>query len=372
MPHALLSPSSSSRWISCPPSARENSVAEDTSSTYAQQGTDAHSLCEYKVKKILGQKMKSPVKSLEYYDEEMEECTSAYAEFISEQVAEAKSLCPDPIILVEQRLDFTQWVSDSFGTADCVIIADGILTVVDFKYGLGILVNADNNPQMRMYALGALNLFDGIYDITTIRMAIFQPRRENVSISEITREELLRWADDVLVPAAKLASEGKGEYKAGTHCQFCRVKAICRKRAEYNLQLAKYDFQMPEKLEDYEVSIILETADSFTNWISDVKQYALQEAVSGRQWPGFKVVEGKSNRKYTDEKAVSDTVISAGFDPFEKKLLGITAMTKLLGKKKFDSLLEKLIEKPQGKPTLVPQSDMRPAWNTAKNDFTEE
>ena len=341
--HAILSPSSSERWINCPPSAKEN-AGGDTGSSYAQQGTDAHALCEYKVKKALGFKVRDPTDDLEYFDEEMAECTDAYCEFVMEQVQEAKQSCPDPQVLVEQRLDFTRWVAESFGTADCIIVADGMMTVIDFKYGLGVLVDAEGNSQMRMYALGALNLFESLYDIQTVRMIIFQPRRDNVSIAEVTKDELLGWAEEVLIPAAALA--------------------------EYNLQMAQYDFAVPDTLADDEISMILDRADTFIGWVNDVKAYALEQAISGKQYPGFKVVEGRSNRRYTNPDAVAAAVTDAGYDPFEKKLMGVTAMTKLLGTKKFNTLLGSLIEKPQGKPTLVPESDKRPAWTI--DDFKEE
>lgn len=369
--HALLSPSSSERWINCPPSAKEN-VGGDTGSSYAQQGTDAHALCEYKVKKALGYSVRDPTEDLTYFDEEMSECTDAYCEYVMEQVQAAKACCPDPLVLVEQRLDFTRWVAESFGTADCVIVADGVMTVIDFKYGLGVLVEADNNSQMRMYALGAQHLFESIYDIQTVRMTIFQPRRDNVSTAEISAEELLSWADEVLIPAAILAAKGEGDYKAGKHCQFCKIKATCRKRAEYNLQLAQYDFAVPDTLADDEISMILDRAETFIGWINDIKDYALEQAISGKQYPGFKVVEGRSNRRYTNDDAVAAVVTDAGYDPYERKLMGVTAMTKLLGKKKFDTLLGTLIEKPKGKTTMVPVSDKRPAWNPATEEFKEE
>jgi len=371
MSHALLSPSSSERWINCPPSAKEN-AGGSTGSVYAQQGTDAHTLCEYKVNTALGHKARDPTDDLEFFDEEMAEHTDAYCEFVMEQVQAAKETCPDLLVLVEQRLDFTRWVAESFGTADCVIVADGTMTVIDFKYGLGILVESENNSQMRMYALGALDLFESLYDIQTIRMIIFQPRRDNTSIAEISKDELLRWADEVLIPAAEQASKGEGDYKAGKHCQFCKIKATCRKRAEYNLQMAQYDFAVPDTLNDDEISIILDRADSFIGWVNDVKAFALEQAIIGRNFPGFKVVEGRSNRKYTDEAAVAATVTEAGYNPYEQKLMGVTAMVKLLGKRKFDTLLGSLVEKPKGKPTLVPESDKRPAWNTANEDFKEE
>lgn len=372
MAHALLAPSSSERWISCPPSAMKNATVADTSSIYAQQGTSAHEIGAYKIEKALGHRVRDPTPDLTYFDEEMEEHTDAYCEFIMEQVQAAKQTCADPLVLVEQRLDFSRWVQDSFGTADCIIVADGVLTVVDFKYGLGVLVEAEGNPQMRMYALGALHLFEALYDIHTIRTIIFQPRRDNVSTAEISKNDLLIWAEEVLIPAAKLAAKGEGEYKAGKHCQFCKVKTTCRKRAEYNLEMAQYDFAVPDTLDYEEISAILDRADTFISWVNDIKEYALEQAISGRSFPGYKVVEGRSNRKYTDENAVAQAVTDAGFDPYEKKLMGVTAMTKLLGKKQFDTLLGSLIEKPKGKPTLVPESDKRPAWNTAQDDFMEE
>ena len=367
--HALLSASASKQWLNCPPSARLCADKDDRASPYAQQGTDAHELCEHKVLKAIGQATTDHVDNLDFYDAEMENCTEEYRNYVIEQLEKAKSFCKDPIILVEQRLDFSKWAPEGFGTGDCIIVADDVLHIIDFKYGLGVLVEAENNPQMMCYALGALDIYDGIYDIKTVKMTIFQPRRENISTFEMNKKDLLNWADNILAPAAKLAYEGTGEFKAGDHCQFCKVKADCRKRAEYNLELAKYDFVMPANLEDTEIAAILPRADELVAWVNDIKEYALQQALSGTVYDGYKVVEGRANRKYTDEDAVAYAVKDAGFDPFEKKLLGITAMTSLLGKTKFNELLGDLVEKPQGKPTLVPISDKRQALNTAKDDF---
>ena len=370
--HALLSASASKQWLNCPPSAKLCAEHEDRASPYAQQGTDAHELCEYKVLSALGKAGRDPTEELEFYDAEMENCTEEYRNFVLEQLEDAKKLCKDPIVLVEQRLDFSKWVPEGFGTGDCLIVADDVLHIIDFKYGLGVLVDAEHNPQMMCYALGALDIYDGIYDIKTVKMTIFQPRRDNVSTCTMDKETLLTWADTILAPTAKLAYAGEGEFKAGDHCTFCKVKATCRKRAEYNLELAKYDFEMPANLEDTEIAAILPRVDDLVSWVNDIKEYALQKALSGTKYDGYKVVEGKSNRKYTDECAVASAVTDAGFDPYEKKLLGITAMTSLLGKTKFNELLGGLIEKPQGKPTLVPETDKRPALNTAKDDFKEE
>lgn len=369
--HAILSASSSHRWLECPPSALLCSTVGDTPSEFAMQGTDAHSLCEHKLKTALGQQSKDPTENLSFFDEEMADCSDMYAQYVMEQLAAAKEKCKDPIVLIEQRLDFSKWVPQGFGTGDCVIVADETLTVIDFKYGVGILVEAEKNPQMMCYALGALQLFDSIYDIDSVTMTIFQPRRDNVSTYTISKEELLKWADEVLAPTAQLAAKGEGEYKAGDHCQFCKVKAKCRKRAEYNLELARYDFEMPSTLEDDEIEAILAKADALVSWTGDVKEYALQQALSGKQWEGWKLVEGRSNRRYVNEEAVAAAVEKAGFNPYEKKLLGITAMTKQLGKKRFEELLSNLVEKPQGKPVLVPESDKRPAMHTAADDFND-
>ena len=215
-------------------------------------------------------------------------------------------------------------------------------------------------------------MFDGIYDIKNVRMVIFQPRLSNISGTVMSKEDLLKWADEVLVPAAKLAFVGEGEFHAGDHCQFCAVKANCRKRAEMNLELAKYDFAMPATLEDVEIEAILPKVDQLIAWGNDIKDYALQKALSGKKWQGFKLVEGRANRRYTNEDAVAEAVTAAGFDPYEKKLRGITAMTSLLGRKKFDEVLGGLVERPSGKPTLVPQSDKRPEMNSAADDFKDE
>ncbi|WP_302681528.1 DUF2800 domain-containing protein [uncultured Megasphaera sp.] len=369
--HAVLSASSSYRWLACPPSAQECAKLPDVSSEFARQGTDAHRLCEYKVLSALGRDAADPTKGLTFFDEEMAECTDEYAQYVMEQVEAAKAVCRDPLVLIEQRLDFSRWVSGGFGTGDCVIVADDTLTVIDFKYGLGVLVDAEKNSQMMCYALGALQLFDGIYDIHQVSMTIFQPRRDNVSTYCLDKDELLHWAETVLKPTAELAAKGEGEYQAGDHCRFCKIKATCRKRAEYNLELAQYDFAVPSTLQDEEIEAVLERADELVNWAGDVKEYALQQALSGKQWEGWKLVEGRSNRRYVNEDAVAAAVEKAGFDPYEKKLLGITAMTKQLGKKRFEELLSNLVEKPQGKPVLVPESDKRPAMHTAADDFND-
>lgn len=366
--HAVLSASSSARWLACPPSARLCAALPDTVTDYAREGTCAHELAEYKVQRLLGNPASNPTENLDFYDTEMEDCTDSYAQYIAEQL----STLQEPIVLVEQRLDFSRYVPDGFGTGDCVIVAENVLTVIDFKYGKGVAVSADHNSQMMLYALGALELFDALYDIAEIRMVIFQPRIQNLSEYIMPLSELLHWAETELKPKAALAARGEGEFSAGEHCRFCKRKATCRKRAEYNLQLAKYDFAMPDKLTDTEIETILATADQLTAWVADVKEYALRQALSGKQWHGYKVVAGKSNRKYTNPAAVAAAVQAYGKNPYkEPELLGVTAMQQLLGRTQFEALLGSLTEKPQGKPTLVPYSDKRPEWSNAQEDFNE-
>lgn len=374
--HAYLSASASHRWLACPPSAKLCANIPDQASEYAQQGTDCHELCAYLVEKALGREVIDPTDNLTYYDAEMQNCAEEYRNYVLEQIEAAKEFCKDPQVMIEQRLDFSRWVENGFGTGDCVIVADEILQIIDYKHGLGVLVSAGDdehggNSQMMCYALGALEVFGDIYDINQIKMTIFQPRRENISTYTISRDNLLKWANEVLAPTAQLAYVGEGKFKAGDHCQFCKVKATCRKRAEYNLELAKYDFEMPATLDDTEIAAILEKVDEMISWGNDIKEYALKQAQSGVHFEGWKVVEGRSNRKYTDEAAVAFAVKDAGFNPYEKKLLGVTAMSTLLGKKKFEELLGGLIYKPPGKPALVPESDKRPAMNTAIEDFNE-
>ena len=370
--HAYLSASASHRWMACPPSARLCAQEDDRTSEYAIQGSCAHELGQFLVEQALGRECRDPTEDLTYYNAEMQEAAEAYRDFVMEQVNAAKALCREPLVCVEQTLDYSKWVQHGYGTGDCVIVADGMLHVIDLKFGVGILVSADHNSQLMCYALGALDTFGCLYDFDRIRLSIFQPRRDNVDTWETSKAELLRWAEEVLAPVARLAYKGEGEFKAGDHCQFCKVKATCRKRAEYAMELARFDFTDPPTLDEDEIAGILPRIDTLVSWAEDVKAWALQQALSGVTYPGWKLVEGRSNRKYSDEAAVAAVVTKAGFDPFEKKLLGITAMTRQLGKKRFDELLSGLIVKPQGKPVLVPETDKRPVFNTAADDFKEE
>lgn len=370
--HAVLSASSANRWLHCPPSVRLSEGYMDKASVFAMEGTSAHELCEYKLRSALGMEAENPTENLDFYNTEMEECAEGYATYILELVEKAKETCSDPVVMVEQRVDFSRYVPEGFGTADCIIIADETLNIVDYKHGKGVEVSAEDNPQMKLYALGALELFDCLYDISKVQMTIFQPRLSNVSVFVMDKADLLNWANDELTAKAELAFEGKGELCCGEWCKFCKAKSNCKERARVNMEMAQYEFRKSSLLTDEEVVKILSRIDELTSWASDVKNFALEQAVRGKQWPGWKVVEGRSNRKYTDEGAVAQVVKNAGYNPYDEKIMGITNMTKMLGKEKFNELLGDFVERPQGKPTLVPEDDNRPEMNTAKEDFKEE
>ncbi len=383
--HAILSASGSERWLICPPSARlEEKLAEERS-VYAAEGTFAHALAELHLQKYLNlikkaeyNKQLKKLKENEFYSQEMEDYIEVYMGIVIEKINEARARSEDAIAFLEQRLDFSPWVPESFGTGDFVIIADGAIEVVDLKYGKGVPVSAEGNTQMRLYGLGALNLFDMLYDVETIRMTIVQPRLDSVSSEDMAAEDLLIWGATYVKPKADLAYKGEGEFCAGDHCRFCRAKAVCRSRAEANLEMARYDFRDPPLLSHEEIAEILFKADELRAWASDVQSYAQDQAEKhGVKFDGWKLVEGRSNRKYTDVTEVRRALTEAGYSEEqilkEPELLGITAMEKLLGKKKFAELLDGLVIKPAGKPTLVPESDKRPELSSvaaAKEDFS--
>ncbi len=369
--HALLSASASPRWLKCPPSARLCQNYEDRGSDYAAEGTAAHILCEYKLKKALGMDAKDPTADLTHYNQEMEDCADGYASYVLELVEAAKETCTDPVVLIEQRLDYSRYAEGGFGTGDCIVIGDETLHIIDYKHGQGVLVEAEKNPQMMLYGLGALEIFDCLFDIETVSMTTYQPRRDNISTYTMTKEDLYCWAEEELKPIAELAYAGGGEFLCGEWCQFCKAKHECRARAEHNMELARFDFKLPPLLEDDEVESILGRIDGLVSWANDVKTYALQAALGGKSWSGWKLVAGRSVRKYISEDAVAQAVQAAGYDPYEQKLKGVTAMEKTLGKARFAELLGGLVEKPPGKPTLVPVDDKRPAINTAQQDFSE-
>ena len=378
--HALLSASSSHRWLSCPPSVRLEEGFEKTTSVFAEEGTLAHELGEVKLRKALGKIAQSifvdklsDIVNDKLYTNDMTDYVGTYVDTCMEKYAEAKANTPDAIPIVEQRLDFSRWVPNGFGTGDFVVIADGTMEICDLKYGKGIAVSAVDNPQMRLYALGAIAEFEFLYDIQNVKMTIIQPRLDSISTDEMTVEELLKWADEVVKPTSELAIKGEGEFCAGEHCKFCRAKAVCKARADKNMELAKYEFSDPNILNNLEIADILGKVDELTNWATDIKDYALNKALDGEVFEGYKVVEGRSNRKYIDTEIIADILRTNNFnDPVifkPSELITLTNMEKLVGKKKLTTLIGDYIEKPPGKPTLAPLSDKREPYNTAKVDF---
>ena len=371
--HAILSPSSAHRWLNCTRSARLELEFSDKETAAAAEGTAAHALCEHKVKKALKQRSSRPVSQFD--SDEMEELTDAYRDYVIEQLTQERQLCPDAQMFIETRLDLTPYVPGSYGTCDCLIVSDKKLHIIDFKYGQGVLVEAERNPQMMLYALGALDIYYGLYDFKEVEMTIFQPRRENVSTWSESVDELRKWAHEELKPKAELADSGEGEFSSGDWCLFCKAAIKCRARAQAKLELAKQEFSLPPLLTDEEIEDILPKLSDLTKWANDILAYATDAALNhGKQWRGFKVVEGRSVRKYSDEDAVIKAANCAGYtDIFKTSLITLTEMEKLMGKKKFKETLGGLVIKPQGKPTLVPAADKRPAitGNDAKSDFNK-
>ena len=372
--HALLTASGSKRWLSCPPSARLEASFEEKETMAAAEGTAAHSLAEYKLKRKLHYYCKRPVS--EYEDAAMDEHTDDYAAYVMGIIADMENAGADPMVFIEEHLDLSSWVPESFGTADCIVIGDEILHIIDPKYGAGVPVEAEGNSQMMLYALGALHKFGFLYDVRTVAMTIYQPRRENISTAFVDVKLLLEWAEEFVKPKAQMAFAGEGEYLPGEWCMFCRAADRCRARAEANLKVAREEFGLPPMLTDEEVEALLPQLPEMVKWAQELLAYATEAAVNhGKQWDGFKVVEGRSVRKYADEEAVAEAAMANGYkDIYRKSLINLTEMERLMGKKKFQELLGAYIVKPPGKPTLVPVSDKRPALtvNNVNEEFAEE
>ncbi len=375
--HALLSASSAHRWLACPPSARLCAeTPESDPSEAAAEGTLAHAICEAKINAYLkGKKPRTPAKLLkhELYKKAMEEHTDAFLDYVIELYSKAQERSADALLLTEQRLDFSDWVPEGFGTGDVIIIADGIMDVVDFKYGKGVPVSAENNPQLRLYGLGALGEFEDLYNIDVVHLHIFQPRLDSVTTETLATSELRAWGYQIR-PVAQLAAEGNGEFCAGEHCRFCHVSATCRARAEKQLELAAYDFTDAPLLTSDEIGDILSRVDELTSWAKTVKDYASRQAIEhGEHFDGWKLVAGRSIRKITDEDQAVLALMDDGYRASDvMKIKGLGELEELVGKKRLTELLGDLIVKPAGKPTLVPDTDKRPTWNSAQQDFSEE
>lgn len=387
--HALLSASGASRWINCTPSAKlEDEYGERKTSVYAQEGTLAHELAELYIRHDVLHNIEEPdferrleeIMSDEMFSEEMLDVIPTYTDYCAAQLNVAKTNSPYAIMEIEQKLDLTKFVPESFGTADCIIANDGTLEIIDLKYGKGVHVYADWNKQLMLYGLGALQEYSTMFDITNVRLTIVQPRIDNISSWEISFDELNNWAENELKPKAQLAFSGKGELNAGDWCKFCAVRNQCRKLYEQQMEIAKHEFADPALLTDDEIADIVRRTPKLIDWANSVAEYAQEKAINeNKQWPGLKLVEGISRRKWIDEDQASDTIFArcpelSEDEIFNMKLKPITAIEKIVGKKRFAEILGDIVVKPQGKPTLVPSEDKRPAmgYTQAQLDFAEE
>lgn len=371
--HAVLSASSSHRWLHCPPSARLEEVVPDEPSPYAEEGTRAHAVAEKRLKHYLdtGKLYKHRLPGT---DPEMWEATGDYVDTCIEKINAARKASPDAKVGVEVRLDYSAWAPGGFGTGDCVIVSDDSIEVIDLKYGKGVPVSAVDNSQMRLYALGALDKYAMLYDFDKVRMTIVQPRIDNVSTDECTPIDLAKWGLEVKRIAA-LADKGEGELQAGDWCRFCRVRHTCRKLSEYELEKVKTDFAASD-LTNAEIADIVTRAKEIKRWLDDIEAYALDRALKGDGFPGMKLVEGRSSRRITSEDTAAAALQSSGYTDVwrPQQLKTITELEKLVGKKKLVDILGELIEKPSGKPTLVPENDKRPALEieaATKADFDD-
>ena len=371
--HARFGPSSAERRINCPPSLLLEETFPDEESPFAAEGTAGHSLAEYKLQRFMKAKVLKKPKS-DYYTEELEEAVDEYVQVVKDKFAAAEQKNAFAMLSIEQRIDVSEYVEECFGTADALLISGNTLEIIDLKLGRGVEVSATDNAQLKTYGLGALSMLDTIYDIEEVLLTICQPRLSNLSTWSIGAEELRRWGDEVLRPAGAKALAGEGEHKAGAWCRFCKARTLCRARANNSLELAQYEFRAPELLEGYEIPEVLKKADEVKRWAEEIYAYAQEQAIlHGVEYEGFKVVEGRSIRQYTDAAQVESTALAAGYtEIYETKLLGIGAMEKLMGKKNFAEVLDGLVVKPRGKLCLVPAEDKREAVSTADIDFKQE
>lgn len=387
--HATLSASGAKRWMSCPPSARLEErlrgIFGEKSTPFAEEGTKAHSLAELKLLREKGRLSEDDGindfnydlrrKALGDIPKEMDEATDYYAEIITEKFLTARQSCPDAQLKLEQRLDFSRWVPNGFGTGDAVIVSEELLEVCDLKYGKGVPVFAENNPQARCYGLGALHCYGVLYGFKHVRNTIIQPRLDSVTEEMLTTDELLQWAETELKPAAELAWKGKGEFNPGDHCKFCAARAICYARATKAMTIFKHGFETPGVIPDDAIPEILAVADTAIDWIKDLQAYALSQALRGQEWPGYKLVRGKRPpRKWVDEEEAKHQLIRAGYEPevyTETKFKSPSNIEKLVGKQAFEAIFATLVTQGDGALTLVPESDKRTEFTSAEADFSD-
>lgn len=403
--HAVLGASSAHRWLTCTPSARLSEKFDNRfgrrESVYAQEGTRAHALGELKIRKAIYEvdgmttaklsrmdktlrasyqginknRYKALREELGEIPEDVEKATDSYCDVVIEKLLQARSSDQSTVILLEQRLDYSKWVPSGFGTGDCIIVSDSLLEIIDYKNGVGIPVSAVDNPQLRLYGLGAYDKFSALYDFPAVRMTIIQPRLDSVSESVLTVDELLNWAETTVVEKAKMAWAGTGEFVCGEHCRFCSAKAVCSARVSNGLKVFEYGLENPGIITDEQVADILPYLDAAESWIQDIKAYAENQALHGLRVRGYKLVRGKRpNRQWSDPEEVKAQLLRSGYDmtTFEEtKLKAVGAVEKLLGKTAFRALLEPLVSQGEGKLTLVPEDDKRPEYNSAEAAFSD-
>ena len=371
--HARFSPSAANRRLNCPPSLVLEEQFDEEESQYAAEGTAGHALAEHLIKKHLKIRTKRPVS--DYYSDDLLEAVDEYVSFVIGEIEDARRECTTPVICVEQRVDASDYVDECFGTADAVIVTDKVAHVIDLKLGKGVPVYAEENPQLMIYGLGVLSMAELLYDVETVRLTVFQPRLNSSSTWDVSPSALKKWGEEVLRPRGAMALMGAGEFSAGAWCRFCRARNQCRARAEEFLKLAQMEFRAPALLSDEEISEVLRKSDELAKWASDVYAFAQDQAIiHGKVWPGYKLVEGRSVRKYTSDEEVAEAAKAAGYkDIYKHSLIGIGEMEKLMGKDDFARILGHLVYKPQGKITLAPDTDKRESITktTASAEFTE-
>lgn len=380
--HALLSPSKAKQWLACPPSARLSAKFSERfgeqSSPYAAEGTTAHALAELKLRLELGEINKfsfdAQKKALGDVPTEMDRYTDTYTDVVLEKYYACKKVCPDAKLFVEMKLDMTPWIPGCFGTADACVVSDTILEVMDLKYGKGVPVDAVENPQARCYGLGAVNAFGDLYSFTHVRNTIIQPRLDSITEELLTKEELLEWGEYVR-PIAQLAWKGAGGFSPGENCRFCSAKAVCKARAFGSFDLLAACLDTPDVLPDESIPGILKVADTCEQWIKDVREYALSQALRGQEWPGYKLVKGKRpSRAFRNDEEAEEQLIRAGYTPEQYQVVRmktVAEIEKLMGKKAFDALMGSLVVQGEGKLTLVPEEDKRVEYESADAAFSD-
>ena len=383
--HALLSASGASRWLNCTPSSRLEEGFSNESSSFAEEGTLAHEFAELNLKADLGlitgvehAKLTNPFIKNTFNSQDMQDFVQIHIDYVLEQFAEAKRKTPDAILLIEQKVDITHLIEEGFGTCDVIIIADGVLEVIDLKYGLGVRVSAEDNSQLKLYGSGALEAYDLLYDIHTVKLTITQPRMDSISSWEISADDLHQWGEEVVKPKAQIAYAGEGEQVTGEWCRFCKASPRCKAQADKALELAKLEFAEPMLLTDAQLVEIYGQSPQVSKWLASVTDYLFKEALAGKKWEGYKLVDGQNRRGWTDEEKAIALLFEADYtlDAVTKPsaLKGIGDIEKLVGKKVFPALLGDVVAFKNTSPSLVAERDKRPALGVdqAKADFADD